>query len=172
MFRLATLSWFEVVAMMGGSGFLRDEHDISCPHQKRCGERGRWSLALQPPPSLPTTPRETREEHVEVLSISPNGPVENQKTKAGLKSEEPPGRLASTADTEVVGKQPAEASSPSSHICSSSRLCFVFSFKPEIIWFCHVCFDLKIETNNERRKKGKGEKLCGPRKEKKTSLQG
>lgn len=39
---------------MGGGGLLRDDCEISRPHQKRCGERGKWSLARQPPPpSLP-----------------------------------------------------------------------------------------------------------------------
>lgn len=62
---------------MGGSGLSRDDYEISRPHQKQCGERGRWSLALQPPLSLPATPWGTRQEHMGVPSISPNGPMEN-----------------------------------------------------------------------------------------------
>lgn len=64
---------------MGDGGLLRDDYEISRLHKKRCGERGRWSLALQPLSSLPTTPWGIRQEHVGVPSISPNGPLENQK---------------------------------------------------------------------------------------------
>lgn len=77
-------------------------------------------------------------------------PWKTRKTKAGLKRVRSLWGDSPRLQTQRwLGKQPAEASSPSSHDCSSSCFCFVFSFKPEIIWFCHVYFDLKIEMNDE-----------------------
>lgn len=64
---------------MGGGRLLRTDCEVSHSHQKRCGERSRGSLALQPPPSLPATPQGTSQEHVGVPSISPNSSMENQK---------------------------------------------------------------------------------------------
>lgn len=126
---------------------------------------GPW-LSSHPCPSLPHLVEPGRSTWRSPASQQ-MAPWKTRKTKAGLKRVRSLwGDSPRLRTQRWLGKQPAEASSPSLHDCSSSCFCFVFSFKPEIIWFCHVYFDLKIEMNDERRDKGKGEKLCGPRKEK------
>lgn len=79
MFRLATLSRFDMAA--GGNDGLVAGFWRLCELSSKVmwGEEQVVPGFLQPPPSLPATPRETSQEHVEVPSISPKSSMENQR---------------------------------------------------------------------------------------------